>query len=143
MLKIKKLRECAQIPRNATAGSAGFDLCAATEHPVTIEPGETAGVPTGLALQIEEGYAGFVFARSGLGIRHGIVPANCVGVIDSDYRGEVLVGLHNHSKTAFTVNPGDRIAQLVLMPVHTPEIELCEELDDTARGSGGFGSTGR
>lgn len=143
MLKIKKLREYAQIPRNATAGSAGFDLCAATEHPVTIEPGETAGVPTGLALQIEKGYAGFVFARSGLGIRHGIVPANCVGVIDSDYRGEVLVGLHNHSKTAFTVSPGDRIAQLVLMPVHTPEVELCEELDDTARGSGGFGSTGR
>ena len=143
MLKIKKLRECAQIPRNATAGSAGFDLCAATEHPMTIEPGETQGVPTGLAVQIEEGYAGFVFARSGLGIKHGIVPANCVGVIDSDYRGEVLVGLYNHSKTAFTVNPGDRIAQLVLMPVHTPAIELCEELGDTARGSGGFGSTGR
>ena len=143
MLKIKRMRDCAQIPRNATAGSAGYDLCAATENPVTIHPGETVSIPTGLALQIEEGYAGFIFARSGLGIKHGIVPANCVGVIDSDYRGEVLVGLYNHSKDSFTVNPADRIAQIVLLPVHTPAIEACEELDDTARGSGGFGSTGR
>lgn len=143
MLKIKRMRDGAQIPRNATAGSAGFDLCAAIETSVTIQPGQTVSIPTGLALQIESGYAGFIFARSGLGIKSGIVPANCVGVIDSDYRGEVLVGLFNHSNTAFTVNPADRIAQLVLMPVHTPSIELCEELDDTARGNGGFGSTGR
>lgn len=143
MLKIKRMRDCAQIPRNATAGSAGFDLCAAINTPLIIQPGETVSVPTGLALQIEQGYAGFIFARSGLGIKSGIVPANCVGVIDSDYRGEVLVGLFNHSQMPFTVTPNDRIAQLVLMPVHTPEIEVCNELDDTQRGTGGFGSTGR
>ncbi|MEM1485074.1 dUTP diphosphatase [Oscillospiraceae bacterium PP1C4] len=143
MLKIKRLRKSAQLPQNATAGSAGYDLCADIDLPAVILPGETAKIPTGLAMQIEAGFAGFVFARSGLGIKHGIVPANCVGVIDSDYRGEVLVGLHNHGQASFTVQPGDRIAQLVLLPVHTPEIELCDELDDTARGEGGFGSTGR
>lgn len=143
MLRIKRMRDCAQIPQNATAGSAGFDLCAAIETPLTIQPGQTVSVPTGLALQIEQGYAGFIFARSGLGIKSGIVPANCVGVIDSDYRGEVLVGLFNHSQAPFTVTPNDRIAQLVLMAVHTPEIEVCDELDDTQRGAGGFGSTGR
>ena len=143
MLRIKLLRENARVPETATPGSAGFDLCAALEEPVVICPGETKSIPTGLALQIENGYAGFIFARSGLGIRHGIVPANCVGVIDSDYRGEVLVGLYNHSGEPFTVNPGDRVAQLVLLPVHLPQIEVCGELEDTSRGTGGFGSTGR
>ena len=110
---------------------------------MTIPARRTVKIPTGLAMAIEPGYAGFVFARSGLGIKHGIVPANCVGVIDSDYRGEVIVGLYNHTDEPFVVEPGDRIAQLVLLPVHTPEIEECAELGETSRGEGGFGSTGR
>lgn len=143
VLKLKKLRESAVVPQNATAGSAGYDLCADTDSPIEIPPGETRMVPTGIAAQIPAGYAGFVFARSGLGIKQGIVPANCVGVIDSDYRGEIMVGLRNHSAAAFTVSGGDRIAQMVLMPVATPEIALCEELSETQRGAGGFGSTGK
>lgn len=142
MFKLKQLRPSARIPANATAGSAGYDLCADIDGAVSIAPGETAKIPTGLALQLEEGFAGFVFARSGLGIKHGIVPANCVGVIDSDYRGEVIVGLHNQSRETFTVSPADRIAQLVIMPVVTPQFEVCDQLDDTSRGTGGFGSTG-
>ena len=110
---------------------------------MTIPARRTVKIPTGLAMAIEPGYAGFVFARSGLGIKHGIVPANCVGVIDSDYRGEVIVGLYNHTDEPFVVEPGDRIAQLVLLPVHIPEIEECDELGETSRGEGGFGSTGR
>ena len=143
MLKIKKLRDTAQLPHNATGGSAGYDLCAALDAPVEIAPGQTVMIGTGFAMQIEPGYAGMVFARSGLGIRKGIIPANCVGVIDSDYRGEVMVGLYNRSDKTFTVQPGDRVAQLVLMPVYTPPVQECDELDDTARGAGGFGSTGR
>lgn len=143
MLKMKRLRLSAQIPKNATKGSAGYDLCADLDTPVVIEPGKTEKIPTGLAMQIDPDYAGFIFARSGIATKFGIAPANCVGVIDSDYRGEVIVGLHNHSDAPFTVNPGERIAQLVLMPVYTPEIEECEELEETARGTGGFGSTGR
>ena len=119
MLKMKRLRPSAQIPKNATPGSAGYDLYADLDAPVEIPAGRTVK------------------------IKHGIVPANCVGVIDSDYRGEVIVGLHNQSQEAFTVNPGDRVAQLVLLPVFTPGIEVCEELDETGRGAGGFGSTGR
>ena len=143
MLKLKRLRSSARIPENATPGSAGYDLCADLDAPAVIPPRATLKVPTGLAMAIEPGYAGFVFARSGLGIKHGIVPANCVGVIDSDYRGEVLVGLYNHTDTPFTVQPGDRIAQLVLLPVHTPAVQEVDELDETSRGAGGFGSTGR
>lgn len=143
MLKIKRLRETARLPVIATPGSAGYDLRADLDETLTILPGETKTVPTGLAMAIPAGYAGFVFARSGLGLKHGIVPGNCVGVIDSDYRGEVLVGLYNHGGAAFTVQPGDRIAQLVLLPVHTPQIEENETLEETKRGAGGFGSTGR
>lgn len=143
MLCIQKLRESAIMPANATAGSAGYDLCADLGAPAELALGETKLIPTGLAMAIPQGYGGFVFARSGLAIKHGIVPGNCVGVIDSDYRGEVMVGLHNHGAAAFTVQPGDRIAQLVLLPVHTPEITECDTLDETARGAGGFGSTGR
>lgn len=141
-LKMKRLRPSAALPKNATCGSAGYDLCADLDAPVVIAPGACEMIPTGLAMQIGRGCAGFVFARSGLGLKHGIVPGNCVGVIDSDYRGEVMVGLRNHSDTPFTVNAGDRIAQLVLLEVRTPEIEECDALDDTARGAGGFGSTG-
>lgn len=143
MLKIKRLRPSARIPQNATPGSAGYDLCADLDVPTAIPARRTVKIPTGLAMAIEPGYAGFVFARSGLAIKRGIVPANCVGVIDSDYRGEVIVGLYNHTDEPFTVEPGDRIAQLVLLPVHTPEIEECAELGETSRGEGGFGSTGR
>lgn len=143
MLKLKRLRSSARIPANATPGSAGYDLCADLDSPVTIPARRMVKIPTGLAMAIEPGYAGFVFARSGLGIKHGIVPANCVGVIDSDYRGEVIVGLYNHTDEPFVVEPGDRIAQLVLLPVHTPEIAECTELGETSRGEGGFGSTGR
>ncbi len=142
MLKIKKLRASAQVPANATPGSAGYDLRADLEGPVEILPGQTVTIPTGLAMEIQPGYGGFIFARSGLGIKSGIVPANCVGVIDSDYRGEVLVGLYNHSQKPFVVQPGDRVAQLVLMPVYTPEIQVCQELEESHRGTGGFGSTG-
>ena len=109
----QKLNPAACLPRRATLGSAGYDLCACIEQPLTVKPGQTVPVPTGLAMALPKGYGGFVFARSGLGIRHGVVPGNCVGVIDADYRGEVLVGLHNHSDTAYTIQPGERIAQLV------------------------------
>lgn len=143
MFKIKKLRENAKLPQKATAGSAGYDLYAAIDAPIEILPGQTKPIATGIAMQIPPQYAGFVFARSGLGIKHGIVPANCVGVIDSDYRGELIVGLHNLSQIPFTIKPNDRVAQLVLMPVYTPELTQAQELDDSIRGAGGFGSTGR
>lgn len=138
-----KLRESAKLPARATAGSAGYDLYADLDAPVVISAGETKLVPTGVAIAVPEGFGGFVFARSGLAIKSGVAPANCVGVIDSDYRGEVLVGLRNHSSTAFKIRPGERVAQLVLLPVATPALEECETLDGTARGAGGFGSTGK
>ncbi|WP_312643927.1 dUTP diphosphatase [Hydrogenoanaerobacterium sp.] len=142
-LKIKKLRDGAHIPQNATDGSAGYDLHACIEEPITIEAGQTCKIGTGIAIALPDAScAAFVYARSGLGIKHGIVPANCVGVIDSDYRGEIIVGLINQSSAAFTINPHDRIAQMVIAPVLHPEIEECTELDDTNRGEGGFGSTG-
>lgn len=143
ILEIKKLRENAVLPLRATGGSAGYDLCAALEEPVTLAPGETKAVPTGLAMAIPEGYGGFLFARSGLAVKHGIAPANCVGVIDSDYRGEVLIGLHNHGNTPYTIQSGERVGQLVLLAVAQPEIAECGDLTETRRGAGGFGSTGR
>lgn len=142
-LKIKRLRDSAVIPQRATDGSAGYDLCACTSENITIAPGETKLIPTGIALQLPEGTVGLVFGRSGLGIKHGIVPANAVGVIDSDYRGEVSVGLINHSKETYTIGSGERIAQLVITPVLTPDIEEAGELSQTGRGEGGFGSTGK
>ena len=142
MLKIKRLRPSAQIPSYATPGSAGLDLCADLDAPVTLEPGGAATIPTGLAVQLEPGRAGFIFARSGLGVRYGIVPSNCVGVIDSDYRGEILVGLRNQSQEAFVIEPGMRVAQMVILAVETPPLLECEALDGTQRGTGGFGSTG-
>lgn len=142
MLKIKRLRPSARMPSYATPGSAGLDLRADLDAPVALEPGGAAAIPTGLAMQIEPGRAGFIFARSGLGVRHGIVPSNCVGVIDSDYRGEILVGLRNQSQEAFVIEPGMRVAQMVILAVDTPELLECDTLDDTARGAGGFGSTG-
>ena len=133
------------IPAQATAGSAGYDLSACTDEPLTIAPGETAKVPTGIAVQLEaeSGYVLLTYARSGLATKHGLAPANCVGVIDLDYRGEIFIPLRNSSGAAYTITPGERIAQLVVTPVITPQIEEAAELDSTARGEGGFGSSGR
>ena len=142
-LKLIRLRPSSRLPSPATEGSAGYDLYADLDAPEVILPGQTVTIPTGLSMQIAPGFAWFIFARSGLGVRHGIVPANCVGVIDSDYRGEVLVALYNHAEQPFTVQPGDRMAQLVLLPVALPQIEECRTLEESVRGSGGFGSTGR
>lgn len=142
-LQVKKLKPGAKLPTYATAQSAGADLYVCLEEPVTLQPGETKFLPTGLAVAVPQGYAGLVFARSGMACKRGLAPANKVGVIDSDYRGEVNVVLHNHGPEPQTILNGDRVAQLVLVPVLTPEPELVGELEETGRGAGGFGSTGR
>ncbi len=143
-LKVKKLRENAKMIQRATSGSAGMDLHACIDESVTINPGEIKVIPTGLAIALESAnYVAYIYARSGLAIKHGITLANCVGVIDSDYRGEVCVGLTNISKEPYTVTPYERIAQLVIAPVSMCEAVEVEELDDTERGAGGFGSTGK
>lgn len=142
-LQVKKLDPNAKIPTYGTAYSAGADLCVCLEQPVVIQPGRTEFLPTGLSIAVPNGYAGLIFARSGLSTKRGLAPANKVGVIDADYRGPVMVALHNHGDIPQTVEPGDRIAQLVVVPVLAPEMELVEELDATERGTGGFGSTGR
>ncbi|MCL2512348.1 MAG: dUTP diphosphatase [Oscillospiraceae bacterium] len=139
---IKKLSENAITPKKATAGSAGFDLCACIDEPVVIKPRKSVPIPTGIAVSVPEGHAAFIFARSGLAFKHGVTPVNCVGVIDSDYRGEVIAGLFNHFDADFTVNPGERIAQMCVMPVPDCEIVEADSLGDTVRGEGGFGSTG-
>jgi dUTP pyrophosphatase len=142
-LRLKLLRAGAKPPARATGGSAGYDLFACLDAPEALPPGETRVIPTGVAIALERGFAAFVYARSGLGVRHGVVPANCVGVVDSDYRGDLLVGLINQSKKPYTVEPGERVAQLVLARCETPELAVVEELDGTERGTGGFGSTGK
>lgn len=130
-------------PSRATEGSAGLDLAACIDRDVTIAPRQLVCIPTGVAIALPgPEYVALVFARSGLGIRHGIALSNGVGVIDSDYRGELQVGLTNLSDTPYTIHPGDRIAQLVVTPVALPQVEIVEELEDTGRGTGGFGSTG-
>lgn len=141
-LKVKKLNPKAKIPSYQTNGSAGADLCALLESPVTIEPNQTVLIPTGLSFAIPEGYGGFIFARSGLASKKGLAPANKVGVIDSDYRGELMVALHNHGKEAQTILPEDRIAQFVIMPILQADFLLVDTLEETERGAGGFGSTG-
>lgn len=143
-LKVKKLRGNAKMIERATKGSAGMDLHACIDEPITIESGEIKVIPTGLAIALEnENFVAYIYARSGLAIKHGITLANCVGVVDSDYRGEVCVGLTNISKTAYTITPDERIAQLVIAPVCICDVEEVEVLDDTERGEGGFGSTGK
>lgn len=143
-LKIKKLHPAAILPTYGSAGSAGADLYALPEgDPITIAPGETVFIHTGLAMAIPEGYVGLNFARSGLASKRGLAPANKVGVIDSDYRGELMVALHNHGDIPQTVEPGDRIAQFLIMPAITADFCEVDELDETDRGAGGFGSTGR
>ena len=131
-------------PFYASAGAAAMDLHACVDAPVVIPARGRAVIPTGLAIALPSAdYVALVYARSGLGIKHGIAPANCVGVIDSDYRGEIMVGLQNSGDTDYTVQSADRIAQLMIAPVLRPQIRLVDELDDTARGAGGFGSTGK
>ena len=142
-LKIKKVNKNAIIPKRATQGSAGMDLCACIDAPLTLRGGETAVIPTGIAIALPSNEAGaFVFARSGLAIKHGIGLLNSVGVIDSDYRGEIKVGVINQINEPYTIEPGERIAQLVVMPVCPVDTVEVESLDETARGEGGFGSTG-
>ena len=142
-VKIKKLRENAIIPTYGSEFAAGADLYAAIDEAVTIEAGETKLIPTGIALAIPAGFAGLIYARSGLASKRGLAPANKVGVIDADYRGEVMVALHNHGKEAQTIEAGERIAQMVIAPYITANFILSSELDETERGEGGFGSTGR
>ncbi|MDO4882789.1 MAG: dUTP diphosphatase [Oscillospiraceae bacterium] len=143
-LKIKKLKENAKIPQRATNGSAGMDLYACIAESVTLAPGQLTVIPTGIAIELPDNTcAAFLYARSGLGVKHGICLSNGVGVIDSDYRGEVCVGLCNVSDKPYVIEPFERVAQMVIAPVFTPDITEVDELSDTARGEGGFGSSGR
>ena len=142
-IRVKKLRANAILPTYGSVEAAGADLYACLEASITIEPGQTAWVPTGIAMEVPKGCAGLVYARSGMACKRGLAPANKVGVIDSDYRGEITVVLHNHGTAAQTVEPGERIAQMVITPVLTPAYEEVEELSNTGRGQGGFGSTGQ
>lgn len=141
-IRFKKLKEKAQVPQYGTEYAAGADLYACLEKPLTIPAGTTAFVPTGLAMEIPQGLVGLVYARSGLACKKGLAPANKVGVIDSDYRGEIMVALHNHSQEAVTIDAGERVAQMVIAPYVFAEYEEVQELQDTSRGTGGFGSTG-
>ena len=141
-IKIKKLNENAKIPTYGSNCAAGADLYALTDSPIEIKPGETYLVHTGLAFEIPEGFGGFIFARSGLASKKGLAPANKVGVVDSDYRGEVMVALHNHSDKTAVVENGERIAQMVFLPYAAAHFIEAENLDNTVRGTGGFGSTG-
>ena len=141
-VRFQKLDERAVAPTYGSAAAAGADLYAVLDTPLTIGAGETALVHTGLAVEIPEGFVGLVCARSGLATKQGLAPANKVGVIDADYRGEVMVALHNHSAETRTIDHGERIAQLVLLPYLTAVYEQADSLTDTIRGEGGFGSTG-
>lgn len=141
-IDIKKLNERAIIPTQGHDGDAGFDLYACVDKEVVIHPGETAKIPTGVAIAIPSGYFGAIFARSGLATKQGLRPANCVGVCDAPYRGEYIVALHNDGDTDSVVSYGDRIAQLVIMPFLQANFNVADELGDTDRGIGGFGSTG-
>lgn len=141
-VNIKKLTSDAVIPTYGSEFSAGADLYACTEEAITIMPNETKLIKTGISLEIPEGYAGLIYARSGLAAKKGLAPANKVGVVDADYRGEVMVALHNHSSASATVEPKERIAQLVIAPFLKADFNEVEELTDTVRGTGGFGSTG-
>lgn len=142
-INIKKLKENAIIPTRGSEYAAGMDLYACIDNPINIPAHCTEKIPTGLSIEIPEGYFGGIFARSGLATKQGLRPANCVGVCDSDYRGEYIVALHNDTKEAKLVKPGERIAQLVVMPYLSVEFTQVDELPDTKRGAGGFGSTGK
>lgn len=141
-VNIKKLNENAIIPTYGSEFAAGADLYACIDEEVTILPNETMLIKTGLAIEVPQGYGAFIYARSGLASKRGLAPANKVGVVDADYRGEVMVALHNHSSEAQTVGVGERIAQMVIAPFLKADFTVVEELSDTQRGAGGFGSTG-
>lgn len=141
-IKVKKLNENAVLPTYGSEYAAGADLYACVDGDVTVEPHQTVMVPTGIALELPVGYGGFIYARSGLASKRNLAPANKVGVVDCDYRGEVKVALHNHSQTVQTVAPKERVAQLVITPYLTAQFVVADELSGTVRGSGGFGSTG-
>ena len=143
IVRVKKLHPNAVLPTYGSQEAAGADLYACLEETVTIQPGETAWIPTGIALEVPKGCAGLVYARSSLGVKRGLAPANKVGVIDSDYRGQIMVALHNHGSQSQTIEHHDRVAQLLITPVFTPGFAEVEDLTDTGRGSGGFGSTGK
>lgn len=142
-IRVKKLHPNAILPTYGSAEAVGADLYACLDAPVTIQPGEVYWVSTGIALEVPKGCAGLVYARSSMGAKRGLAPANKVGVVDPDYRGEVKVVLLNHSNQPQTLLPGERVAQFVITPVFTPAYEEVEELTDTSRGTGGFGSTGK
>ena len=142
-LKVKKVRDNAKLPTRATEGSAGYDLYACIDKPLLLKGGDTAVIPTGIAIGLDAPhYAAFIYARSGLAIKHGIGLLNSVGVIDSDYRGEICVGVINQISEAYEIQPFERIAQMIIEPVALPELAEVETLDETVRGAGGFGSTG-
>lgn len=152
-LRVKLLYPDSKVPTRGSEYAAGYDLYAEnvplekdslnSEHDIQVLPGKTLKVGTGIAVELPKGTFGAIYARSGLGIKHGIVPANCVGIIDEDYRGEIVVALHNHSNKPFVFKFGDRIAQLVIQPYIETDIRIISELSDTERGNGGFGSTGK
>ncbi len=141
-MNIKKLNETAKVPTYGSSAAAGADLYACEAGEITIAPNETKLIHTGIAMEIPEGLVGLIYARSGLASKKGLAPANKVGVIDSDYRGEIMVALHNHGTQEQTVADGERIAQIVFAPYYAAEFTVVEELNDTVRGAGGFGSTG-
>lgn len=141
-IAVKKLRAGAKMPTFGSEEAAGADLYACLDEEVSVAPGQTVFIPTGLAMALPKGYVGLVYARSGLACKQDLAPANKVGVIDSDYRGEFMIALHNHGKETRTVYHGDRVAQLVITPVLRPLYREEDSLDETARGTGGFGSTG-
>jgi len=143
ILKIQKLAHNKVLPEYKTSGAAGMDLCAAIEEPVTLKPLERTLIPTGLKIELEHGYEAQIRPRSGMSIKHGITLINCVGTIDEDYRGEVCVAVVNLSNDTYTIEPGERIAQMVIAKYEQAQIEVVAELTDTARGEGGFGSTGK
>lgn len=142
-VKFKRLDERATTPTRGSTSAAGYDLYAVVDEPVIIQSGETIKINTGLCMEIPDGYSGKIYPRSGLATKYGLRPANCVGVVDADYRGEVMVALHNDSKEPQTICQGDRIAQLIIEQFFVVDFDEVDELNDTDRGSGGFGSTGK
>lgn len=143
-IKILKKHKNAMLPKKATPGSAGWDLYACIDKKIKINPGQLVKIPTGIAIALPSNdLVALIFARSGLAVKNGITLSNGVGVIDSDYRGEIQVGLCNISNTEFEINPNDRIAQMVITPIYNASLTVCDELDETSRGEGGFGSTGK
>ena len=142
-IRVKRLNQNAILPTYGSVEAAGADLYACLENPVVIQPGESAFIPTGLSMELPKGYAGLIYARSGLASKKGLAPANKVGVVDADYRGEIMVALHNHGIVPQTIADKERIAQFVIAPFIRADYEEADELSDTIRGEGGFGSTGR